>query len=291
MAEPRKRPPAAARPERRTGLWHRPQLLDLVSDVLLLFAAVGLGWALVSWVLSRPLFPLRALVLDEPPAQVTQAQLEYVARTAIHGNFFTARLDDVRAAFEKLPWVRRAEVRRVWPDVLELNIEEHEAVAYWENTGSGDNDVRLINRHGEVFVASSDADMPAFSGPQGSGAAMLARHAAYLEMLRPLRSKLVGMDLSARGAWQLRFDNGMTIVLGREREHRPLDARLARFVSAWPKLREELGMRIARVDLRYPDGFALTPMDDHGADASAAIRGGITHETTAPRPAAGIDRK
>ncbi|MDR3213407.1 MAG: cell division protein FtsQ/DivIB [Azoarcus sp.] len=279
MAERSKLPPAARsgpRPARRSGLWHRPRLLDLASDVLLLFAAVGLGWALVTWALSRPLFPLRELVLDEAPAQVTQAQLEYVTRTAIHGNFFTARLDDVRAAFEKLPWVRHAEVRRQWPDGLELNIEEHEAVAYWKNAGSGDDDVRLINRHGEVFAASSDADMPEFTGPQGSAMAVLARYDAYSKMLQPLRAKIVRMDLSARGAWQLRLDSGLTVVLGRERERTPLDARLARFVAAWPKLQEELGVRIARADLRYPDGFSLTPMDD---------------KTTTPHAAAGIDRK
>ncbi|MDR1062370.1 MAG: cell division protein FtsQ/DivIB [Azoarcus sp.] len=258
------------RPGRHTGLWHRPQLLDLVSDVLLLFAAIGLGWALVTWALSRPLFPLRELILKAPPAQVTQAQLEYVARTAIHGNFFTARLDEVRVAFEKLPWVRRAEVRRLWPDALELRIEEHEAVAYWKNAGNGD-DVRLINRHGEVFAASSDIDMPEFSGPQGAAASMLERYAAYSEMLEPLQTKLVRLDLSARGAWQLWLGSGLTIMLGRERERTPLDTRLARFVAAWPQLREKLGVQVVRADLRYPDGFALTLTDKQG---NAATGGG-----------------
>lgn len=278
MAE-RKSPPAGAalttRAARRGGFWYRPQLLNLASDALLLFAAIGLGWALVTWTLSRPLFPLRELVLLEPPAQVSQAQLEYVARTAIQGNFFTARLEDVRLAFEKLPWVRRAEVRRRWPDGLELRIEEHEAVAYWKNAGDTSGSVHLVNRHGEVFDASSDDTLPVFSGPQGSAAAVLARYETYSKMLKPLRSKLVDMELSARGAWQLKLENGMTIVLGRERESAPLDARLADFVSAWPRLREAAGLRIARADLRYPDGFALIPMNNN----------------TAPQPVAGIDRK
>jgi cell division protein FtsQ len=252
-------------------LWHRPSLLDLVSDVLLLFAAIGLGWALVTWALSQSLFPLREVVLKTPPAQVTQAQLEYVARTAIRGNFFTARLDEVRAAFEKLPWVRRAEVRRLWPDALELNLEEHEAIAYWKTAGSGNDDVRLINRHGEVFAASSDDAMPEFSGPQGAAATVLERYAAYSETLEPLQTKLIKLDLSARGAWQLRLDNGLTIVLGRERERAPLDARLARFVAAWPRLQEKIGTQIVRADLRYSDGFALTPMDKPD---NAAVGGG-----------------
>jgi cell division protein FtsQ len=275
----RKSPPAGAvlttRPARRNGFWYRPQLLDLASDALLLFAAIGLGWALVTWTLSRPLFPLRELVLIEPPAQVTQAQLEYVTRTAIQGNFFTARLEDVRLAFEKLPWVRHAEVRRRWPDGLELRIEEHEAVAYWKTAGDYSDSVRLVNRYGEVFDASSDDPMPELSGPQGTSAAVLERYETYSTMLKPLQMKLVDLELSARGAWQLKLDDGMTIVLGRERESAPLDARLADFVSVWPRLKNEPGLRVARADLRYSDGFALVPMDNK----------------TAPQTVVGIDRK
>jgi cell division protein FtsQ len=63
---------------------------------------------------------------------VTPTQIEYAARSAVAGNFFTVNLDAVRAAFEKLPWVRKAEVRRRWPDGLELAIEEHVAAARWK---------------------------------------------------------------------------------------------------------------------------------------------------------------
>ena len=60
------RRPAAGGPARagvERGLWHRPALLNLISDLLTLGAAVALGWALVIWFVSRPLFPLRELVV------------------------------------------------------------------------------------------------------------------------------------------------------------------------------------------------------------------------------------
>jgi cell division protein FtsQ len=239
------------------GLWHRPRALNLVSNVLLLLGTLGVGWALVTWMISKPLFPLRELVLSAPPSQVTQAQLEYVARTAIRGNFFTARLEDVRMAFEKLPWVRHAEVRRLWPDGLELSLEEHEAVGYWKNIGDGGGDVRLINRHGEVFAASSDIAMPEFSGPPGSALTMLEHYKTYSRILQPLQARLVRMDLSVRGVWRLWLDNGLAIVLDREQERSPIEARLENFVAARAHLQDKLGGQIARADLRYPNGFAL----------------------------------
>jgi len=252
------RTPARAR--EREGVWHRPGVLNLISDVLMLFAAVALGYALVVWFLSRPLFPLREVVVLTPPAQVTTAQLEYVARRAIRGNFFSVDLEAVREMFEKLPWVRRAEVRRRWPDVLELRLEEHQAVAYWTVSDSGE--TQLVNRQGEVFVAASNAEMPAFSGPQGSAAYLQAKHREFGAVLEPLGRRLVSLALSAREAWQLKLDDGMVIVLGRDQEKAPIGERLARFVRAWPQASERIGVQVAVADLRYPSGFALTPVGD-----------------------------
>ncbi|MER2552890.1 MAG: cell division protein FtsQ/DivIB [Thauera sp.] len=249
--------PARAGGER--GLWHRPALLNLVSDLLTLCAAVALGWALVIWFVSRPLFPLRELVVLSNPGQVTEEQLEYAARLAVQGNFFTVDLEAVKETFEKLPWVRKAEVRRRWPDALELRLQEHEAVAYWTVSESGE--ARLVNRQGEVFVAASNADMPQFDGPQGSSGWLLARHGEFSGMLQPLGVRLVGLGLSAREAWQLQLDNGLTIMLGREQDKSTLGERLRRFIAVWPRVQDEIDIDIKVADLRYPGGFALTPAD------------------------------
>lgn len=264
MAEVRARvstaaPRGAARERAREerGLWHRPALLNLISDLLMLFAAIGLGWALVTWFLSRPLFPLREVVLISPAGQVTEAQLEYVARTAVRGNFFTIDLEDTRAAFETLPWVRRAEVRRRWPDGLELRLIEHEAAAHW--TASENGDARLVNREGEVFTASSSDEMPKLAGPQGSSARLLVRYRELSALLQPMNLRLASVALSAREAWQLTMENGMVILLGREPDQAVLDRRLKRFVTAWPELQQHIGTMVAVADLRYPGGFALTP--------------------------------
>ena len=87
---------ARARAGQETGLWHRPAVLNLISDLLTLAAAVALGWALVVWFLSRPLFPLRELGVVTNPGQVTEEQLDYAARLAVQGNFFTVDLQAVK---------------------------------------------------------------------------------------------------------------------------------------------------------------------------------------------------
>lgn len=246
-----------ARSREPVGLWDRPAVLDLVSDLLMLLVALACGYALVIWFLSRPLFPLREVVVLTPLGHVTVSQLEYAARSSIQGNFFLVNLEDVRAAFEKLPWVRRAEVRRRWPDAIELRLEEHQAVAYW--TVSDSDDMHLVNRQGEVFVAASNANMPDFSGPPGSAAYLLARHVEFVRTLEPLGLRPVGVWLSAREAWRLVLDDGMVLVLGRDQDKAPVSERMQRFVRAWPQAQEKLGVQVAIADLRYQRGFALTP--------------------------------
>lgn len=242
---------------RDAGVWDRPALLDLASDLLLLFAVSVFAWALAVWFLNRPFFPLREVVVLTPPGQVTAAQIEYAARSSVRGNFFTVELGEVRASLEKLPWVRRAEVRRRWPDALELRLEEHQPVAYWTPVGS--DELHLVNRQGEVFVAASNARLPSYSGPQGSAAYLHARHAEFARLLEPLGVRMTRLWLSAREAWELELDNGLVVLLGRDRERAPAAERLASFVALWPQAREQVGIDIAVADVRYQRGFALTP--------------------------------
>lgn len=47
------------------------------------------------------------------------------------GNFFTVDLPAARKAFEQVPWVRKAQIRRQYPRTLQVVLQEHHAVAHW----------------------------------------------------------------------------------------------------------------------------------------------------------------
>jgi len=164
----------------------------------------------------------------------------------------------VRERLEAVPWVRSVEVRREWPNRLEARVEEHVALARW-----GEKD--LVNTFGEVFAAPSSARLPALAGPPGTSREVASRYAGFRDRLAPLGLDLTHVTLSGRYAWQLKMDTpasrGLTVELGREQLKDPLDARLARFVEAWPKTLGRLDRRLDYVDLRYPNGFALRAPD------------------------------
>lgn len=258
------------------GFWHSVEWMNLVSDVLMLVASVAIGYAIVKTVLHMSWFELREVVVTTPLGQVTGAQLEYAAVSSMRGNFFTVDLDKARESFEKLPWVRRAQIRRRWPATVEVSLEEQAAVAYWKMVETGD--MRLVNTHGEVFDAASNANMPVFSGPSERAPEMLVAQRHWDELLQPIGRHIVGLSLSQRSAWQVHLDDGLVLEMGRDQAKAPVDDRLRRFVAAYPAARDRLQQHWIVADLRYPAGFAVK-MDGKNADGSQ-IRGA---GKTAPR--------
>lgn len=241
------------------GFWDRPVLIDLVADVLIVLAVAGLAWAATLLVQRLPFFPLRQVVVVAPLGQVTPAQIEQAARVALVGNFFTVDLDSVRGTFEKLPWVRRAEVRRRWPDALELALDEHVAVARWKRSDvQASHEVRLVNDRGEIFAAASEDTLPVFSGPEGSAPLLLSRYREFEQALAAVDRRPQTLLLSGREAWQLRLDDGLVLDLGRDEAKHPLSERLARFVTYYRSALEKTHLAAGGVvDMRYPNGFAL----------------------------------
>lgn len=236
------------------GFWDKPSLLNLTADVLFLAAGAALVYAAGLGVQRLPFFPLREVVVQGTLGQVTRTQVEYAARSAVAGNFFTVDLDAVRASFEKLPWVRRADVRRRWPDGLLLTIEEQSAVARWRQPGG---EYKLVNRQGEVFVAASETRLPVFAGPEGSADEVLAQHREFSAALAPIGRSVTEIALSPREAWQLRLDDGLVLNLGRNDERHPVAERMRRFVAAYPSIGEKLHLHPTLIDMRYPSGFAV----------------------------------
>ena len=255
------KPSRAARPSvpEATGFWDRPVLMDLVADLLFLLAGLAIAWALLTLLRASPVFPLREVVVQGELVQVTRAQVEQAARAAAAGNFFTVDLDHVQTSFEKLPWVRHADVRRRWPDRLELTLEEHSAVARWRQAGgSGNQESRLVNSFGEIFAAASAESLPALAGPEGSAAEVLARYREFEAALSPLGRHADIVQLSRRQAWQVKLDSGLLIELGRDEAKHPLTERMARFIAYFgPALEKTRLAEVSVADMRYPNGFAL----------------------------------
>ena len=273
--------------------WHDVRLLNATANALMALAMCALLSAGIWWLAQRPAFALQivrveAISPQQPLTHITAPLLRSAASGTIRGTFFTVDLEAVRESFETVPWVRRAQVRRIWPNTLLVGIEEHRPLAI---CGDG----RLVNREGEQLVANpdeaeADQTLVAFSGPPGSEGEVTRRWQSLREQLAPLSVVPEAVTLSSRWAWSARLDNGTVLLLGRE-QGMPIAERVARWLAVAPMVHTRLNREIASVDLRYQNGFAMRAPG--ALDKAPADRGGVraTARPASPsRPVPAQDR-
>lgn len=234
-------------------MWDNPRLANAAAGVLAALALGLLGYAAGRVLLDSPVFLLKTIVVGGDLDRVERRDVVSALQGRVKGTFFTVDLESVRALFESIPWVRRAELRRKWPDSLEVRIEEHVALARWGQR----REPQLVNAHGEIFRGQSDADLPVLAGPAGTESEVVRRYLAFRDLLAPLGLDPRRVLLSSRLAWQLKLSNGVTVLLGRDSDKDRVEERLARFAAAFPQTLAKSRQRLDYVDLRYPNGFAL----------------------------------
>jgi cell division protein FtsQ len=227
-------------------MWDKPGTLDVISNLLLAAALLLVAYGAAHYGMRLPVFPLREVRLSDGPAHVTLDQIETIVKRELQGNFFTLDLAQSRAAFEKLPWVRKVNLRRQWPDRLEVALEEHVPLARWGNAA-------LVNTYGEVFIAAYDDKLPLFVGPEGSAKEIAIQYGYFKRSLAAIRQAPAQVLLSPRRAWQIRLDSGLVVELGRER----IESRLDRLIANYDRSVGRLQRKLDYVDLRYPNGFAV----------------------------------
>lgn len=245
--------------------------LNWLANTLTLVAVMALAVGLSLWVSRWPYFSIQTVKIEglnnEALNYVTPDTLGASIAGKLHGDFFTINLEQARQLFEQAPWVRRAQVKRVWPDTLQVKIEEQQAMAYW-------NEADMINTWGEPFAANEaviveGTYLPQLRGPEEAVRLVVQRYAEVTQWLAPLGVYIQQLNLSPRYAWEVVLSNGMHLHLGRDPAAdtdnlygtsgaKDFAKRLERFVQAWPNLQQRLdGRTIQHADLRYNNGFAI----------------------------------
>ena len=244
-------------------LWDNAAALKRLYRWLYACVILCLLAAAAVWLVNSPYFPIRQVQMAQPLVRVSAAQVQAVAQRHLHGNIFKADVNAAQAAFAKMPWVGKAQVKRIWPDTVVVTLTERVPVARWAVAG-------LVDSNGQLFDAQTDAYLPVFEAENTDPKArvpqlMVAKLAAFQAALKPTGLRIAKLHYSARSAWTLALDNGITVRLGRENEAE----RLKHFVWAWPQVLQPQAADIDYVDMRYKDGFALR-MRNGSTAASAA---------------------
>ena len=227
-----------------------------------LFALVMLaGVSAVLWrAMHLRVFSFARIHLMGETAHANEADLRSQVLPQLRGNFFTMQLDQARTAFQSQPWVRRAVVRRVFPDQLVVQLQEYQEAAYW---GSEEQGYRLLSHDGTIFDANPDeaarSNLPELNGPDERAPQVLAAYHLLDPLFAPVHGRIVRLAVDARGSWSLALDQDTHLVLG-DAAPEELARRVQQFVQTIGPVvaRYNRGMSdVQYADLRYKSGYAL----------------------------------
>jgi cell division protein FtsQ len=235
------------------------KLMNMTTLVLgVAFVVLGVV-AAARWVSRLPAFDIQGILIHGDVSHNNSNTLRANVAPRLNGTFFTVDLARVRSAFESVPWVRRAVVRKDFPNRLRVELQEHQAVAYW----GGDSEVLLLNSFGEVFeanVGEVEQDMlPRLNGPEGQAADVLAMYRALQDLFEATELPIEQLELSTGGSWRIHLESGALIELGRGTTS-DVSARAQQFLKTLTQVTSRYGRQpkaVESADLRHQNGYAI----------------------------------
>jgi len=235
------------------------KLMNAMALVMCLaFALLALA-GLAAWASRQPLFALRAIAVSGEVTHNNAVTLRANVAPRLSGTFLSIDLDRARLAFEAIPWVRKAVVRREFPNRLKVVLQEHKAVAYW----GADGESRMVNNFGEVFEANvgevEQEDLPRLNGPDGQASQVLTTYQNLQPLFEDMSMAIEQVELTGHGGWRVRLEQGVVVELGNGTLPELL-ARTQRFLRTLTQVTTRFGRKpdaLEAADLRHEDGYAI----------------------------------
>ena len=193
--------------------------------------------------------PFQQIKISANGSHIKITTLKDIITQHLDGGFFSLNVSALQSALLSLSWVDNVSLRRVWPNGLEITIQEQQPIACWNND-------ELITAEGKIFSPPPDTipkNFPHLQGPDDSASLVLKRFQHFSQELTPLNVVITTLTLTNRHAWFLTLNAHTKVYLGREN----IDQRFEQLVHLYPRVIGSHTNQIDHIDLRYPNGLAI----------------------------------
>lgn len=196
--------------------------------------------------------------------QVSREQILSAAGISDESSLLFLDVEQARTRLKANPWIAEATVRKLYPDRLEIAVEERQAFALWQIDGK----VSVIAPDGTVVSAQADPQLAHLPFVVGRGAQRRAREfLALLDRYPAIRDQVRACILVAERRWNLRLKNGIDV---RMPDH-DVEQALSRLVELDRK-KNLLTRDIVAVDLRLPDRVTVRLSDEAALARELALK-------------------
>jgi cell division protein FtsQ len=227
-----------------------------IALVILPVVAILNGW------IGGSRWPMRSLSVSGEFKLVSDQRVRESVLPLVSRGYFAVDLEQVRNKIAGLPWVKQVDVRKRWPDRLEVVVSEYKPLARW-------GEKQLLSENGEIFAAPKNAiyKLPLFEGPDLRASDMMAFYSYTKPLFLGLGLQVNTVRMTQRGSWNVLLSDGLEIEVGRT----DMQQRLARFARLMTQIKSDDARQLAKVDLRYTNGFALVWKKPEAKPASSSV--------------------
>ena len=164
-------------------------------------------------------------------------------------SFFNLKIIDLKKEIENVAWIRLADVRRVYPDEIEIYIIEHIPIAIW-------NDKMFLNDLGEIFFANDiDIKLPKIYSTNDRNKIIFKYFVVFSNNLikNNIHHSVIKMDENNRRSLTIKLSSNIIIYLGSNDIMNKIDT----FFKVYNSLNSSDLTKIRYIDMRYSNGFAV----------------------------------
>jgi cell division protein FtsQ len=196
--------------------------------------------------------------------ELDEHEVLHAAGVSPRGSLAFFDVGEARQRLEAQPLIREANVRKLYPGELTIQLKEREAFALWQLNG----EISIISSDGTVIDKMRDgrfAHLPLVVGP---GANKRVRdYVVLLGEAGSLRSEIRGATLVSERRWTLKLQNGLDVRLPEENAGEAV-RRLARLAREQKLIDKD----IISIDMRQPDRVTVRLTEEAAAARAEMLK-------------------
>ncbi|MDD5228726.1 MAG: FtsQ-type POTRA domain-containing protein [Methylococcales bacterium] len=198
----------------------------------------------------KEVVPIKYVRIGGAFQYISKDEIKTLLEPLVDVGFFDANVQEIQNTLAQLVWVESATVNRVWPDTLAIKIKEKRPFVRW-------GDEALLNIRGEIIQPKEIEpfeNLPILYGVEGQEVKSLEIMKGVNTALSDHEMSMAEFSINNRWAWKIKLTTGLEILLGRNEQLK----KIQRFMKTLDVLGREQINAMAVVDLRYPNGYAVS---------------------------------
>lgn len=202
----------------------------------------------------KQIVPIKRVKITSEFQNLSKEEIQTALEPHVNVGFFDVDVQGIHETLAQMTWAKNVSVNRVWSDTIAIKMTEKHPFVRW-------GDEALLSSQGEIIKPldiSQFENLPILRGIKGQELKSLEIMKGVNTALSDQEMSIAEFSINNRFAWKIKLTTDLEILLGRDDQLK----KLQRFMKTVDVLGREQIKAMAIVDLRYPNGYAVSLRSD-----------------------------